>query len=733
MKKLFSLLLAVVILPMLSSCFFADNPLDDPNNNNQGGSSYSFISEEDLGDWQEGIIDENGFFLVAKKDEASDYYMAYFSQKGKEESDGVLFYFDENYNLSTMITPRGLCNISRNQELKKALLTVYLADGSVSMEEINYSDFTNITNKKENITRASDISSIISRISGPITGLMDLGNNLMLLGDAINAINNLFAGNWRETLTLLAKNGVSAVLTTGSTAGTFGLNIAIMYLEHRYREWLEALPVRFMQEAKVYVSDIKKVSNGKYTITVEVSGFNGIDLSSYFSLNTGLAVRINNPNVSYNQNNWVLKEHQIKKDESYPIDLPVTLGDDYYVVPFLIVMVDGIVHQFPLTVSSSLYYYNETPIVKYGEIRLIRTFNGMIDGFEQTKAEAINNGIIYFEGEATAHMDASDRSYKDWGVYVLNDNGETKMFPFTGNSSFTVFEEVRKENIKDIDYAHFEATYHSRLGVYYVEDAFMAQTQYGTPIDVYYKYSKKPVAETGTSKNVEKKSATVVCKYEDFSLWDGTCGVEYWSGSEKFMAFATPTEGTNCDIPLADLKPGTTYNYRAFVNVSGNYTYAKETKQFKTKDDGLLSCPDANHPHWIDLGLPSGTQWRCCNVGASSPEAYGGYYTFGLVSTAPTFNQIKELLDNTTSVWTQLNGVNGRKFTGSNGGTIFLPAAGYVSDGGFYTVGTYGFYLSSTPNGEYYAYGLYFDSSLADWDDSFYSRRYVGESVRPVR
>ena len=29
MKKLFSLLLAVVILPMLSSCFFADNPLDD--------------------------------------------------------------------------------------------------------------------------------------------------------------------------------------------------------------------------------------------------------------------------------------------------------------------------------------------------------------------------------------------------------------------------------------------------------------------------------------------------------------------------------------------------------------------------------------------------------------------------------------------------------------------------------------------------------------------------------
>ncbi len=38
------------------------------------------------------------------------------------------------------------------------------------------------------------------------------------------------------------------------------------------------------------------------------------------------------------------------------------------------------------------------------------------------------------------------------------------------------------------------------------------------------------------------------------------------------------------------------------------------------------SCPDGNHPHAIDLGLPSGTKWACCNVGASAPEAYGGYY-----------------------------------------------------------------------------------------------------------
>ena len=32
-------------------------------------------------------------------------------------------------------------------------------------------------------------------------------------------------------------------------------------------------------------------------------------------------------------------------------------------------------------------------------------------------------------------------------------------------------------------------------------------------------------------------------------------------------------------------------------------------------------CPDEHHPHLIDLGLPSGTLWSCCNVDAENPQA----------------------------------------------------------------------------------------------------------------
>ena len=45
-----------------------------------------------------------------------------------------------------------------------------------------------------------------------------------------------------------------------------------------------------------------------------------------------------------------------------------------------------------------------------------------------------------------------------------------------------------------------------------------------------------------------------------------------------------------------------------------------------------LTCPDDNHPHAIDLGLPSGTQWCCCNVGATYPRQSGGYFAWGEIT-----------------------------------------------------------------------------------------------------
>ncbi|MBO4592846.1 MAG: hypothetical protein J5678_01445 [Bacteroidaceae bacterium] len=48
-------------------------------------------------------------------------------------------------------------------------------------------------------------------------------------------------------------------------------------------------------------------------------------------------------------------------------------------------------------------------------------------------------------------------------------------------------------------------------------------------------------------------------------------------------------------------------------------------------------CIDDNHPHAIDLGLPSGLLWSCCNVSAESPTDYGGYYAWSETETKATY------------------------------------------------------------------------------------------------
>ncbi len=203
------------------------------------------------------------------------------------------------------------------------------------------------------------------------------------------------------------------------------------------------------------------------------------------------------------------------------------------------------------------------------------------------------------------------------------------------------------------------------------------------------------------------------------------------ASSSQSWCTVSPTSGTgNGTLTVTATENTGTSSRSATVTL----TSGELTKTVTVEQEGIPahSCPDSNHPHWIDLGLPSGTQWRCCNEGASAPEAYGGYYTFGQVSSAPTSDQIKELVNNCSYEWTTQNGVKGGKFTGPNGGTIFLPAAGYRWYGELNYVGSIGYYWSSTPVDEDYAYELGFSSSRAYWDGRS-DDRYRGQSVRPVR
>ena len=217
------------------------------------------------------------------------------------------------------------------------------------------------------------------------------------------------------------------------------------------------------------------------------------------------------------------------------------------------------------------------------------------------------------------------------------------------------------------------------------------------------------------------------------------------------------------------------------VNIAAEYT-------FTVKEDITLIAKFERRKtyiggyEYIDLGLS--VKWATCNVGASVPEEYGGYYAWGeaeeksnydwstykwrngsygsmtkyctkyyygtvdnktVLDTMddvahvkwggtwrmPTKAEQDELRNNCTWEWTTQNGVNGYKVTGSNGNSIFLPAAGYRYGTEAISRGSYGYYWSSSlcRDSSYNAYVLSFKSGYYDWYDNY---RYIGYSVRPV-
>ena len=50
------------------------------------------------------------------------------------------------------------------------------------------------------------------------------------------------------------------------------------------------------------------------------------------------------------------------------------------------------------------------------------------------------------------------------------------------------------------------------------------------------------------------------------------------------------------------------------------------------------SKPNPDAFEYVDLGLPSGTKWATCNVGANKPEQSGNYYAWGEIKTKKNYD-----------------------------------------------------------------------------------------------
>ena len=221
--------------------------------------------------------------------------------------------------------------------------------------------------------------------------------------------------------------------------------------------------------------------------------------------------------------------------------------------------------------------------------------------------------------------------------------------------------------------------------------------------------------------------------------------------------------------------------------ISNNYNKTEKATDYRTKGDfidlGLNTNPKSSTEKliypitqgvFIDLGLS--VNWASCNIGASSPEKAGNYFSWGEIAEKdeytretyayryshygytetmriandisgteydaatvlkggkyrmPTKEEMKELIKECKWEFYKINDIDGMKVTGKNGNSIFIPETGHKNN---LSLDNMSFYWTSTAHDYGNPYSLYISAfpSESKVDLVTYIGAEYGLPIRPV-
>ena len=271
------------------------------------------------------------------------------------------------------------------------------------------------------------------------------------------------------------------------------------------------------------------------------------------------------------------------------------------------------------------------------------------------------------------------------------------------------------------------------------------------------------------------KYGMIICEEKGFALFEqgGSEALQHIATSKADRSGSTAGSGTRSGYGTKAVELPKEDGLATFtVNPDSDTMY--ETKPY-VKAYGIYFYGEGEDI-WVDLGLPSGILWAKYNVGANSPEEYGGFYAWGETSTKnyyglenykhasiigyfenepvysmnyighdisntdydvahvtwgngarmPTIDECKELLNNCT-----IEDIgNLFQVTGPNSNSIYFPAGGYYSK----SIG--GFWSSTLRHSETQdeAYCVFLEiikkDNIIEWG---YEDRHVAAFIRPVK
>lgn len=169
---------------------------------------------------------------------------------------------------------------------------------------------------------------------------------------------------------------------------------------------------------------------------------------------------------------------------------------------------------------------------------------------------------------------------------------------------------------------------------------------------------------------------TAICKFTFKENGTTLTGINYLSIGDMII------HGSNLSSVFVAFDPTVSGEKRFTVLNRTTNSYSGTATPSLTA--GTFYRPTINmtsSPLYVDLGLPSGTKWATCNIGATSPEGSGDWFAWG--ATEPYYEKLNA--DNSVATWkTGKTGYNWASYFDTNdGGSSFIK---YNNSG---TAGTY--------------------------------------------
>lgn len=583
MKKLILYLLSVLSISLATSCNLLQEIIDyddsNPDENLEGLESNYYILEN-FADSLDAIYNDLGYIYFCADESVYKEIDESIAERIKSINGNTFFCAKVDIEAGEIDESSIAMTIFDSTDFPVYMytesLSIYLSKCETGMYDCSVYDSKNGTwTHHKDVGLISDIETRCYTKSLATGGHVDL--------DRLISLANISKGAWdiKKAKKLIDKLPpafdvlAETPLVSEETALFVGIKYAtslsnavgtlIAYLVLKGYDKFDDFAVEQLGNVKLSIDNFRRLDGRSCEISYSISGLNDNGLNA-----SEILMRVYSPNGYYNFD--VLPSKNATGSRVW-----TGMSSGRYTVE--------------LTISSTKYgFINYTAMYSFSMFDL-NISNCVVETEPKYSDGKVNFHLdIQIEGDKTGFEEWSKLGFR-FGYYikyanVIDYRKVDYLSSIFESTPLTYDLSIPRDGFSDetINYTTFEAkpSIDYFIGVYTENDGKL-QTFDEQKLELIY--NEQPEIETGEYVPVSPTIVNVEGKFKNCLFWNAIRGIEYVAESEsnpKSLVLGANMEDGEHQFPLEDLKPNTTYQYRAFYEVNGIREYG-EPMEFKTE------------------------------------------------------------------------------------------------------------------------------------------------------